>query len=52
MKSLLSIQAVLITPKKSQNNMMQNFIRILIGLALASNANTHNNMSPVIMFCG
>ena len=34
------------------NNMVQNFIRILIGLVLANNANVHNNMSPVIMFCG
>ena len=51
-ESLLLIQAVLITPKKSLNNMVQNFIHILIGRVLASNANVHNNMSPVIMFCG
>lgn len=28
------------------------FIRILIGQVLANNANAHNNMPPVIMFCG
>ena len=39
-------------PKKSLSNMVQNFIRILIGQALANNANVHNNMSPVIMFYG
>ena len=39
-------------PKKSLNNMAQNFIRTLIGQVLANNANVHNNMSPVIMFCG
>ena len=44
--------AVLITPKKSRNNMVQNFIRTLIGQVLANNANVHNNMLPVIMFCG
>ena len=38
--------------QKSRNNMVQNFIRILIGQVLANNANVHNNMSPVIMFCG
>ena len=31
---------------------VENFIRILIGQALANNANVHNNMSPVIMFYG
>ena len=49
---ITSIQAVLITPKKLRNNMVQNFIRTLIGQVLASNANVHNNMSPAIMFCG
>ena len=52
MKSLLSIQAVLITPKKLRNNMVQNFIRTLIGQVLANNVKEPKNMSPVIMFCG
>ena len=49
---IIIVDSVLIILKKSLNNMVQNFIRTLIGQALANNANEHNNMSLAIMFYG